>query len=280
MIGAWCFLDHFGPTDAPLVMPAHPHTGVQVVTWLFESGLRHRDSLGNDVIVRAGEVGLMTAGWGATQTERSGHDLRTHGVRLWAALPDSARFIDPGFEHFWPEPLRMDDHEVACFVGEFGDAESPVQVHTPLCAAEVRFTSSEPLTVEVDDSWEFGVLADSGEVEVDATLVPANSLGYLAPGRRRLTLRARANPGRVVRAIVVGGRPLGEQIVMWWNFVGRSHQEIAAWRANYLLAIGQESDGDNAGNFPPSERLDDLPEVPAPPLPSTRLLPRPAHRGR
>ena len=156
----------------------------------------------------------MTAGWGTTHTEYSTPGP-LHGVQLWAALPDNVRFTQPGFEYFTTEPVRMGDHEVAVFVGEFGDSDSPVQVYSPLCAAEIRFTTADPLEVEVPENWEFGVLADSGTVQVDDTKVPAGALGYLTPGRRRLRLQAHANAGEIVRALVIGGEPLGEDIIAW-----------------------------------------------------------------
>ncbi len=274
MIGAWCFLDHFGPDAEAMRVACHPHTCLQTVTWLFSGQIRHRDALGTDIVVRPGEVNLMTAGWGITHTEYSEPGEALHGVQLWTALPDPVRFMDPAFEHFAPEPVRMDDHEVAAFVGEFGDAESPVRVHSPMVGAEVRFTSGEALVVDIHEDWEYGVLADGGAVFVDEVEVPATMLGYLAPGHRQLRLRAEANPGAVVRAIVLGGAPLEEDIVMWWNFVGRSHGEILAWRANWQAAIGAETGGDNPANFALTARTDDEPEIPAPAIPALTLRPR------
>ncbi len=273
MIGGWCVLDHFGPDAAPLRMACHPHTCLQTVTWLFDGEIRHRDALGSDELVHPGEVAILTAGWGTTHTEYSTPGP-LHGVQLWTALPNNVRFNQPGFECFATEPVRMGDHEVAVFVGEFGDSDSPVQVYSPLCAAEIRFTTADPLEVEIPENWEFGVLADSGTVQVDDTEVPAGALGYLAPGRRRLRLQAHANAGEIVRAIVIGGEPLGEDLIVWWAFVGHSHQEIAAWRANWQMAIGAEQDGDNPGNFPLTPRTDSEPELTAPPLPPVRVRPR------
>ena len=274
LIGGWCFVDHFGPDEVAMRVPSHPHTCLQTVTWLFDGEIRHRDALGTDIVVRPGEVNLMTAGWGISHTEYSPEGGRLHGVQLWTALPDSDRFCDPHFEHFATEPVRIDDHEVAVFVGQFGPGDSPVEVYTPMLGAEVRFTSEEPITVEVPAGWEFGVLADGGSVWFDDTEVPSGMLGYRAPGPSTVTLRAHANAGHVVRAIVLGGEPLDEDIVMWWNFIGRSHDEIAAWRANWQLAIGAETGGDNAGNFPPTPATDGDAEIPAPEMPTLRLKPR------
>ncbi|NLA29788.1 MAG: pirin family protein [Propionibacterium sp.] len=273
MIGGWCLFDHFGPDARPLRVAGHPHTGLQTLTWLFEGELCHRDSLGTDELIHPGEVGLLTAGWGATQTEYSTPGP-LHGIQLWAALPADARFTAPHFELFATEPVRMGDHELAVFIGEFGDAESPVEVYSPLCAAEIRFTTDDPLIIDLPKSWEFGVLADTGTVQVNDTKVSAGSLGYVAAGQQKLRLQAHANAGEVVRAVVIGGEPFGEDIVGWWNFVGRSHEEIMAWRANWQAGIGAEAGGDNPNNFPMTRRTDDEKEIEAPPMPPVRLRPR------
>lgn len=274
LIGGWCFLDHFGPDDVEMRVAPHPHTGLQTVTWLFAGEIRHRDALGTDLVVRPGEVNLMTAGRAITHTEYSEGAGPLHGVQLWTALPDAHRFAAPHFEHFTPEPIRLGDHEVAVFVGALGGQDSPVTVYSPMVGAEVRFASDEPLEVDAEPTWQYGVLADSGTVLVDGHEVAAGHLAYLPPGRRSITLRATAHDGRVVRAILLGGQPLGEDILMWWNLVGRTHDEIVAWRANWQAAIGLAGDGDPAMFRPLTPRTDDEPEIPAPSLPAGHLLPR------
>lgn len=273
LIGGWCFLDHFGPGDVEMRVAPHPHTGLQTVSWLFAGEIRHRDALGTDLVVRPGEVNLMTAGRAISHTEYS-ESAPLHGVQLWTALPDAHRFDEPRFEHFAPEPVRMGDHEVAVFVGELDGQDSPVTVYSPMVGAEVRFASHEPLVVDAHPTWQYGVLADSGTVLVDGHEVAAGHLAYLAPGRTSIELATRADASHVVRAILLGGEPLHEDILMWWNLIGRTHEEIAAWRANWQAAIGAGSGGDPAMFTPLTPRTADEPEIPAPSLPVGRLRPR------
>ena len=107
LIGAWCFVDHYGPdpvddTGGMNVAP-HPHTGLQTVSWLFEGEIEHRDSAGNHAMVRPGEVNLMTAGRGISHSEISTPGTRTlHGAQLWVALPDADRHVEPDFAHHAP----------------------------------------------------------------------------------------------------------------------------------------------------------------------------------
>lgn len=75
LIGAWCFVDHYGPDDVSatggMVVPPHPHTGLSTVSWLFSGEIEHRDSAGHHAMVRPGEMNLMTAGRGITHSEYS-----------------------------------------------------------------------------------------------------------------------------------------------------------------------------------------------------------------
>ncbi|MGH3365223.1 MAG: pirin family protein, partial [Nocardioidaceae bacterium] len=108
LIGAWCFVDHYGPDDVAstggMDVPPHPHTGLQTVSWLFTGEIEHRDSLGSHAMVHPGELNLMTAGRGIAHSEVSTPATNTlHGVQLWLALPDHARDTARDFEHYAPE---------------------------------------------------------------------------------------------------------------------------------------------------------------------------------
>jgi redox-sensitive bicupin YhaK (pirin superfamily) len=96
-IGAWCFLDHYGPDDVStgpgMQVPPHPHTGLQTASWLFSGLVLHRDSLGSEQLVRPGELNLMTSGRRIAHSEESPaqRPAGLHGVQLWIALPASDR---------------------------------------------------------------------------------------------------------------------------------------------------------------------------------------------
>src|SRR5215216_4592908 len=99
LIGGWCFVDHYGPEQTAMIVPPHPHTGLQTVSWLFEGEIEHRDSAGSHELVRPGAVNLMTAGRGISHSEVSTPGTtRLHGVQLWVALPDASRHVGPFFE--------------------------------------------------------------------------------------------------------------------------------------------------------------------------------------
>ena len=79
---------------------------------------------------------------------------------------------------------------------------------------------------------------DSGNLALDGQPVPKDNLAYLPVGHGSLTLVAGSEGARV---LLIGGEPLGEKIVMWWNFVGRSHEEIVAYRTQWQSEIGADA---------------------------------------
>ena len=171
LIGAWCFVDHYGPDDVAtsggMSVAPHPHTGLQTVSWLFTGEIEHRDSAGNHALVRAGEVNLMTAGRGISHSEVSTADTDVlHGAQLWVALPDAVRDTEPGFQHHAPEPVRGPGWEARVFLGSVLGATSPVSTHTPLLGAEIMLAPGATLDIDIDAGFEHGVLVDTGVVGV------------------------------------------------------------------------------------------------------------------
>jgi redox-sensitive bicupin YhaK (pirin superfamily) len=272
-IGAWCFADHYGPVrlgeEAGMDVPPHPHTGLQTVSWLFEGEIEHRDSVGSLAVVRPGELNLMTAGHGISHSEVStGGAPVLHGVQLWVALPEEARLVDPFFEHHRGVPVELPGALVRVFVGGMLGASVPASTFTPLVAAQIDLEPGARVELPVEESWEYGVLVDAGPVAVEGADVPRSDLAYLAPGRSHLVLTAGDAGARVV---LLGGEPFAEELVMWWNFVGRSHDDVAAARERWQSDV--IAGADPAGPFGTVDGYGGR-ALPAPVLPTVRLKPR------
>jgi redox-sensitive bicupin YhaK (pirin superfamily) len=272
LIGAWCFLDHYGPEEVGVSggmnVPVHPHTGLQTVSWLFAGEIDHRDSAGSHALVRPGELNLMTAGSGISHSERSTRPSGVlHGVQLWVALPQDARFVERTFEHYVPRSLAGDGWRAQVFLGSLLGDRSPVRSWTPLLGAELTLDAGTTLPLEVDESFEHGVLVDHGTVTVAGQVVQTTQLAYVPCGADVLTLQVGDEPARV---IVLGGPPFGEQIVMWWNFVGRSHDEIVTYRQAWEDEINARGAASMFGM--PAD--DPEAPLPAPVLPNVRIRPR------
>jgi len=215
MVGAWCFVDHFGPDDVSarpgMQVPPHPHTGLQTVTWLVEGEILHRDSLGSAQTVLPGQLNLMTAGHGIAHSEQSppDHPPGMHGLQLWVALPERARHGDARFEHYAALPsLRDGNAVVTVVVGEFASARSPARVHSPLVGSEVAFAAAWHDRLPLDAGFEHAVLVMSGAVDVAGVALSAGSLLYLGQGRSELPVDAAGQ----ARLFVLGGEPFDEPL--------------------------------------------------------------------
>lgn len=272
LIGAWCFVDHYGPVAVAgghgMVVPPHPHTGLQTVSWLFSGEVEHRDSVGSHAMVRPGELNLMTAGSGISHSEVSTAATATlHGAQLWVALPDGHRAREPFFEHYSPAAVAFGPATVRVFIGSLVGSTSPARVFSPLVGAEIVLPAGAAISLPVDEGFEHGILLDAGTASVDGEDVAASHLAYLEPGRTTIDLAA-GNAG--ARVLLIGGAPFGEQIVMWWNFIGRTHDEVVAFRAQWQSDVisGLDANG-------PFGHVDyEGSALPAPELPNIRLKPR------
>ncbi|WAC91637.1 pirin family protein [Mycobacterium sp. Aquia_213] len=270
LIGAWCFVDHYGPVKARMDVPPHPHTGLQTVSWLFSGEVEHRDSAGVHAMVRPGELNLMTAGAGICHSEVSvDSDAVLHGVQLWVALPDSDRGTGRGFAHYVPDPISLPGAVARVFLGELAGSRSPVHTFTPLLGAQIDLAANAELQLDVDPAFEHGVLCDAGTVAMNGTSLAVAELGYRGPGSAAVELRNVG--GRPARVVLLGGAPFTEELLMWWNFVGRSHDEIVGYRQ-----LWEDADA----RFGAVEGYrGSVTRLPAPPLPTARLRPRSVPRA-
>lgn len=279
-IGAWCFLDRFGPQRTTMRVEPHPHVGLQTVTWPLTGEIRHRDSLGSDVVLRPGALNLMTSGHGIAHSEYSVGDepIDLDALQLWVALPESARHGAPGFESHAALPEvalvapdgstqnQAADAVAVVVMGTFAGTTSPATTHTPIVGAELRMPSEGTFHVPLDAAWEHGIALIDGDITVrdhEGELLPSPAKGdilYLGSGRAEVMVSTESS----ARVLLLGGEPFPEDLVMWWNFVGRSHDEVAEARRAWE---GRE------GRFGHVVGHDDT-RVPAPPMPDVRLMPR------
>ncbi|MFH9294971.1 pirin family protein [Streptomyces sp. NPDC017520] len=266
MVGAWAFVDHYGPDDIAdepgMQVPPHPHMGLQTVSWLHDGEVLHRDSLGSLQTVRPRELGLMTSGRAISHSEESPkeHARLLHGAQLWVALPEAHRNTEPHFQHHTDLPVVTAPGVTATVIlGELDGAASPGTTYTPIVGADVTLAGGAEARLPLDPDFEYAVLSMSGEAEVDGVPVLPGSMLYLGCGRSELPLRAVSDAG----LMLLGGEPFEEELVMFWNFIARSGEEIVQARKDW-------EEGSRFGEV----RGYDGARLPAPELPATPLKPR------
>jgi redox-sensitive bicupin YhaK (pirin superfamily) len=283
MVGAWCFVDHYGPEDLTarvdsydvpgdqgMLVPPHPHTSLQTVSWLFEGEIEHRDSAGSHAMVRPDELNIMTSGNGIAHSEVSlpSAPPTLHGAQLWVALPDSVRTtVTPAFNAYADLPvLTLDGGKAIVMIGTVGGVTSPAPAYTALVGADIAVEPGRTVTLPLLPGFEYAVLVVDGTLQVGELTPSFGEMAYLGTGRSELEFKA-ADQG--ARFLLLGGEPFEEQLVMWWNFIGRSHDEVVAARNDWMTAI--EAGGND--RFPMVVGYEGDP-LPAPALPATQLKPR------
>lgn len=236
-VGAWCFVDHMGPAtvdERGLGVPPHPHIGLQTVTWLLEGEALHRDSLGTEQVIAPGQINLMTGGRGVSHSEEGTGRYRgaVHGVQLWVAQPSTTRHGPPAFEHHAEPPkAELDGATATVLVGEFAGTASPARRDTDHVGVDLDLrVASSTLPLRPDHEHAFVVL--TGTVLVDDTVVEPGHLAYLSMGRDEFRLTVE-HPARV---LLIGGAPFDEELLMWWNFVARTRDEIVAAHDDWTTA--------------------------------------------
>ena len=240
LVGPWCFLDRFGPLSftgsKPMDVAPHPHIGLQTVTWLLDGEVTHDDSLGFEAVARPGGVNVMTAGRGiahAEQTPRvnSGH---LNGVQLWVALPETARNGPAAFQHVAEVPSAdMHGGIAQVFAGSLGGVVSPAQHHSPLVGADLRVHKDERMVFAVDPTFEHAALLLDGDAAAEGPIFVPHVLYYFGSGRSEIHIESE----RGARVLWIGGPPFSETILMWWNFVARTPDEIARARADWEAGV-------------------------------------------
>lgn len=250
-VGPWCFVDLAGPADAekpdPMEVGPHPHIGLATVTWLLEGEALHSDSMGTQQVIRPGQLNLMTAGHGIAHAELAARPP-FRGVQMWVAQPDDTRHGEHAFEHHAELPhAELDGADGLVFMGSFAEVTSPARTDWPMAGVDLRVPRGV-VGLPLNTGFEHAVVPLDGAVKVGPEVVEPGWLALVPGGVGELPVEARGD----ARLLLLGGRPLGERIEMWWNFVARSREEITdAWQA------WQERDTDRFPDVPSRlERID------------------------
>ncbi|HRQ64907.1 MAG TPA: pirin family protein [Xanthomonadaceae bacterium] len=239
MVGPFIFVDHIGPADfvpgEGVDVRPHPHIGLATVTYLFEGGLTHRDSLGFVQDIAPGDVNWMTAGRGIAHSERTPAELRArghrlHGMQTWVALPLAHEEAAPAFHHHAASSLperNKDGVQLRVVAGEAFGMRSPVQTFTPTLYVAATMEAGASLSLP-DQHAERGVYVVEGEVEIGGARVPERSLAVLAGGGA-----AHFETRGGCRLMLLGGEAMDGERHIWWNFVSSSTERIEQARRDW-----------------------------------------------
>ena len=266
MVGPYIFFDRMGPKDMQPGLPReadvrpHPHIGLSTITYLFDGEIMHRDSVGSEQAVRAGEVNWMTAGSGITHSERF-EQLRREGglldgIQAWVALPDEHEEMDPEFRHYESSVLPVFDGDGVAgrlIAGRLSGVVSPVRIESPQFYVHWQLQNGARVSLPAEYP-ERAVYVAHGAVEVDGQNIEAGAMAVLTPGKG-VTITAIGDA--VVMAL--GGEPVGPRYIDW-NFVSSSKERIDQAREDWAAGRMKLPDLDNGEFIPLPPRIGELSE--------------------
>jgi redox-sensitive bicupin YhaK (pirin superfamily) len=236
LVGPWCFLDSYGPltftSGKPMDVAPHPHIGLQTVSWLLDGEIVHHDSLGLEGMAGPGVLNLMTAGKGIAHAEETPPENvgRLRGVQLWVALPDAHRERAPAFEQHRALPAaELGGGSARVILGDVAGVRSPATAFSPIVAAELARHERRRLTIPLDPGFEHALVPLTGGGRLEGQPLAVDTLYYLGCGRPEITIEG----DDATRMLLLGGAPFGEDVLMWWNFVARTTDEIVVAREDW-----------------------------------------------
>lgn len=251
LVGPFIFFDRMGPAvmragQAMDVRP-HPHIGLSTVTYLFDGRIRHRDSLGTEMVISPGDVNLMTAGRGIVHSERTPEEIRGQtnsisGLQTWIALPDGQEEIAPRFENTQGALLpNFDEKGVSgtVVIGSFQGLASPVRSFSDTLYASIRIEAGASVQIP-PTAEERAIYVLEGSVVIAGDRFPSDRLLVFRPGDEIVVSSERG-----AHLMLFGGASLGSNRYIWWNFVSSSRERIEQakeeWRtAKFDIVPGDE----------------------------------------
>lgn len=256
MVGPFVFFDHMGPVEFQAGMSRkmdvrpHPHIGLSTVTYLFEGEITHRDSVGSEQVIRAGEVNWMTAGRGITHSERferhRAEGGRMHGIQAWVALPEADEETDPSFAHHGEADLptwQADGVWSRLVVGDALGQRARVKVSSPMFYLHWQMAPGGRAVLPAEYPERAAYIAQ-GAVEVDGVAYDAGQMLVFEPGA---AIEIKALSPAIV--MLIGGEPLGPRYIDW-NFVSSRKERIEQAKADWIAQRMKLPDLDN-GEFIP-----------------------------
>lgn len=222
----------YAATDRPRGVGPHPHRGFETVTVAFEGAVAHHDSTGGGGVIYPGDAQWMTAAGGILHKEYHEEEWakkggRFHMMQLWVNLPGRHKMDTPGYQALTNESMTKvklpGGGTVTLIAGELEGERGPARTFTPIELWDVQLSADESTSLAVPDGHTIMAFVIDGSVTTDGGVIGHEQLGIFE--RVGDTLRLTA-PETGARVIVLGGEPIGENVIFYGPFAMNTTEEI------------------------------------------------------
>lgn len=244
-VGPFVFVDHYRHVSRRGIgSRPHPHAGIEVISYLLEGAIAHRDSMGFEDRIEAGDVQWIRAGRGMLHAEMP--DGGRHGLQMWTMLPPDLNRGEPCYERLPRRLLPSQTHggcTVRVIAGTVNDLSGPMRLARPTTLAHLTFS------LEATTEWqlvkaraeELAVYVLAGGIEIrGAGEVEAGTLSVLASGQ---PIALRPKQGSEAEILLIGGDRIREQILFDGPFVMDTPDKLTKAWSDYHSGVMGRLDG-------------------------------------
>ncbi|WP_170235355.1 pirin family protein [Verticiella sediminum] len=232
-VGPFVFIDHYrhqglrGIGDRP-----HPHAGIEVVSYLLEGGVEHRDSMGSRDRLEAGDAQFIRAGRGMLHAEQplSGR----HGLQLWISLPPELKLAEPSYTSIRAADIpRVDGTGSRVYVvaGDVNGVRGPMALSGGAVFARLQLDAGAQTALAVDADPELSLYVLQGQIEVGGTTVPAGELALLGSGTQ---VRIAARGEDATEVALIGGQPVQGELLFSGPFVMDTPERLTQAKRDFV----------------------------------------------
>lgn len=244
-ISPFLLLHHFGPYsftpgDKTFEVAPHPHRGFEPVTFLYQGGLRHKDSRGNEGTLAAGDIQWMTAGRGIIHRESVSESFLQNGgilegIQLWINLPRAKKMVQPRYQniesHLIPE-VRREGGKVSLKVvaGSYAGKTGPAMTFTPMLIMQLKIQAGFATRVEVPAGFNCSLYLIRGQLaSINGFIYEPTTLLHYNKDGSAVWMKA----VKEAEILFLGGAPIEEPVARWGPYVMNSQTEILEAMRDY-----------------------------------------------
>lgn len=246
-VDPFLLLHHYGPYaisefNNPFDLGPHPHRGFEPITLLFKGEQFHRDSLGNEMVVKAGGVQWTTAGRGIIHAEaptkefvKKGGDLE--GIQLWLNLPAKYKMITPNYQHLEDEEIpkiisKDQKVQLNIIAGNQSDVYGKILTQTVVNVFTAKAKENGQIEIEIPENHQSLIYLLDGEILI-------NDIAVLQKGAHQMvtfhqdgnTIKFKAQKESSI--LILSGALIKEKITQYGPYVMNTQTEILEAMRDY-----------------------------------------------